>query len=156
MAATLSYTEGGAAANFGAGVPPWIPRSTERAGSTTLIGPLDGRGRGADDRTGASRAARDANSDTWDRQAVAGTPQALAMDQVHVELEVGRVAILSLLAVITDEQFRAVETALEALGAMSETASAALNQLRLARRQQPPFDRKGSEVRRAFDAAGNA
>jgi hypothetical protein len=78
------------------------------------------------------------------------------MNQVHGELEVGRVAIVSLLAVITDEQFRAVETALEALGPMSETASAALNQLRLARRHQPPFDRKGSEVRRAVDAAGNA
>lgn len=77
------------------------------------------------------------------------------MDQVQGELEAGRVAIVSLLAVITDEQFRSVEMALEALGEMSETASAALNQLRLARGQQACLDKEGPGVRRAGDSAGD-
>lgn len=75
--------------------------------------------------------------------------EASAIGHVQGELEAARVAIVSLLAVITDEQFRSVETALKALGAMSETASAALERLRHARDQQPPEE---AEVRLTIEA----
>jgi hypothetical protein len=55
------------------------------------------------------------------------------VDQIHGELEAARLAIVSLLAVMTDEQWSSVETALEALQTMSDTAPAALDELRRAR-----------------------
>ena len=48
-----------------------------------------------------------------------GNSRNTGVDQVQGELEAGRMAIVSLLAVMTDEQFRSVEMALEALGEMS-------------------------------------
>jgi hypothetical protein len=55
------------------------------------------------------------------------------VDQLQEELDAARLAIVSLLAVMTDEQFQAVETALEALAPMSETAPVALEELRVLR-----------------------
>lgn len=72
-----------------------------------------------------------------------------AIGHVQRELEAARVAIVSLLAVITDEQFRSAETALKVLGTMSETASAALERLRCARDERPPED---AEVRCTIEA----
>jgi DNA-binding transcriptional regulator/RsmH inhibitor MraZ len=74
------------------------------------------------------------------------------VDQVREELEAARVAIVSLLAVISDEQFRSVETALEALATMSDTVSPALEQLRLARAQQCGTDGREQAVRLAIEA----
>jgi hypothetical protein len=60
------------------------------------------------------------------------------VDQLQEQLEAARLAIVSLLAVMTDEQFQAVEAALEAIAAMSDTAPAALEELRVVRRHQQP------------------
>lgn len=74
------------------------------------------------------------------------------MDELETDLEAARLAIVSLLAVITDEQLRSVETALAALAPMSEPARAALAELRSSldrrrlRRGQEP------EIRRAIAA----
>ena len=74
-----------------------------------------------------------------------------AVDQLQGELEAARLAIVSLLAVMTDEQLTSVETALEAVEAMSDTAAAALDELRLARRRRDPAG-GGDEMLRALDA----
>jgi len=73
------------------------------------------------------------------------------VDQLQGELEAARLAIVSLLAVMTDEQLTSVETALEAVEAMSDTAAAALDELRLARRRRDPAG-GGDEMLRALDA----
>jgi hypothetical protein len=73
------------------------------------------------------------------------------VDQLQGELEAARLAIVSLLAVMTDEQFTSVETALDALEAMSDTAAAALDELRLARSRRDPAG-GGDEMLRALDA----
>jgi hypothetical protein len=52
------------------------------------------------------------------------------------ELDASRLAVVSLLAVITDEQFMAVETALMSVAQGSETSRAALEELRTARSRQ--------------------
>jgi hypothetical protein len=57
------------------------------------------------------------------------------VDQLQRELEAARLAIVSLLAVMTDEQWTSVETALQALQTMSDTTQAALNELRHVRSQ---------------------
>jgi hypothetical protein len=80
------------------------------------------------------------------------TAEPPAVDQVQGELEAARVAIVSLLAVMSDEQFSSIETALEALATMSDTVSAALEQLRLARGQQRSMDGQDQAMRRAIDA----
>ena len=54
-------------------------------------------------------------------------------EQLQRELDAARLAVVSLLAVMTDEQFRGVETALLSVAAMSETSRAALEELRTAR-----------------------
>jgi hypothetical protein len=74
------------------------------------------------------------------------------MNHVQEELDAARVAIVSLLAVITDDQFSSVETALEALGAMSDTVSDALDELRLFRGHQRPIRGEDQEMRRAIEA----
>lgn len=58
-----------------------------------------------------------------------------AVDQPQ-QLEATRLAIVALLAVVTDERFQAVEAALEALSEMSEPARAALEELRALRGHQ--------------------
>ena len=55
-------------------------------------------------------------------------------EQLRQELDATRLAVVSLLAVMTDEQCRAVETALMAVAPMSEISRAALEELRTARR----------------------
>ena len=55
-----------------------------------------------------------------------------AHEQLQRELDAARLAVVSLLAVMTDEQFRGVETALLSVAAMSETSRAALEELRTA------------------------
>jgi hypothetical protein len=79
------------------------------------------------------------------------TAEPPAVDQVQGELDAARVAIVSLLAVMSDEQFSSIETALEALATMSDTVSAALEQLRLARGQQRSMDGQDQAMRRAID-----
>ena len=59
-----------------------------------------------------------------------------AHEQLQRELDATRLAIVSLLAVTTDEQFRGVERALMAVQPMSEFSGAALEELRTARRQR--------------------
>lgn len=54
-------------------------------------------------------------------------------ERLQRELDAARLAVVSLLAVMTDEQFRGVETALLSVAAMSETSRAALEELRTAR-----------------------
>jgi hypothetical protein len=66
------------------------------------------------------------------------------VSQLQGELEAARLAIVSLLAVMTDEQFRAVATALEAVEGMSDTAAAALDELRLARSRRK--DARGDQT----------
>jgi hypothetical protein len=66
------------------------------------------------------------------------------VSQLQGELEAARLAIVSLLAVMTDEQFRAVATALEAVEGMSDTAAAALDELRLARSRRK--DARGDQM----------
>jgi hypothetical protein len=59
-----------------------------------------------------------------------------AHEQLQRELDATRLAIVSLLAVTTDEQFRGVERALMAVAPMSEFSWAALEELRTARCQR--------------------
>jgi hypothetical protein len=54
----------------------------------------------------------------------------IAYEQLQRELDGARLAVVSLLAVLTDEQFRGVEKALMSVAPMSETAGAALQELR--------------------------
>jgi hypothetical protein len=71
---------------------------------------------------------------------------------LDIELEGARLAIVSLLAVVTDEQFRSVDTALEALAAMSDAIPAALEELHVARAQRPPASGRELATRRAIEA----
>ena len=73
------------------------------------------------------------------------------MHQLQGELEATRLAIVSLLAVMTDEQVTSVETALEAVDAMSDTAAAALDELRRARSPQDAV-RGGDQILSALEA----
>ena len=57
-------------------------------------------------------------------------------EQLQQELDGTRLAVVSLLAVTSDEQFRAVEMALMAVTPMSEIAQAALEALRTARHER--------------------
>jgi hypothetical protein len=63
-----------------------------------------------------------------DNRDVAVTVETPAVDQLQ-ELEAARLATVSLLAVVSDEQFEAVEAALKALARMSDAAPAALEEL---------------------------
>ena len=60
------------------------------------------------------------------------------VDELKEELEVANLAIVALLAVVTEEQFGAVETALEALLGMFDAAGAALEKLREAHDPKRP------------------
>jgi hypothetical protein len=60
----------------------------------------------------------------------------IAYEQLQRELDGARLAVVSLLAVLTDEQFRGVEKALMSVAPMSETAGAALQELRTPRGRQ--------------------
>lgn len=82
-------------------------------------------------------------------EAIVETP---AVDQLEEELEAARLAIVSLLAVITDEQFRAVETAMEALVSISDPARAALEELRSSRDDRRSARRKDHEMGRAIES----
>ena len=71
-----------------------------------------------------------------------------AHEQLQRELDAARLAVVSLLAVMTDEQFRGVETALLSVAAMSETSRAALEELtyrRWAQTAYPRGRREGAE-----------
>ena len=61
------------------------------------------------------------------------------MDQLERQLDGARLVLVALLAVITDEQLRSVKAALDAVGGLSETSHAALEELSnaLGRRVHP-------------------
>jgi hypothetical protein len=73
-------------------------------------------------------------------------------DQVNRELEVARLAIVSLIAVMTAEQLRSVETGLEALAPMHDRGRAALEEIRAARQGRRPEDGPDEETRDAIEA----
>ena len=72
--------------------------------------------------------------------------------QQHRELEAARVAIVSLLAVTTDEQLRSVKTALEALEPMYDAARGALEEIRIAGRHRRPTGGQDRDMRQAIEA----
>jgi hypothetical protein len=72
--------------------------------------------------------------------------------QQHRQLEAARVAIVSLLAVTTDEQQRSVEIALEALEPMYDSARAALEEVRIAARHRRPTGGQDRDMRQAIEA----
>ena len=72
--------------------------------------------------------------------------------QQHRELEAARVAIVSLLAVMTDEQLRAVDTALAALAPMYDAARAELEDMRIAFRRRRPAGGQDQDIRQAIEA----
>ena len=74
------------------------------------------------------------------------------VDQEDRELEAARVAIVSLLAVVTDEELRSVETALEALAPMYDAARAALLEMRIAGRHRRPAGGQEQDTREAIEA----
>jgi signal transduction histidine kinase len=74
------------------------------------------------------------------------------VDQQHPELEAARVAIVSLLAVMTDEQLRSVETALEALEPMYDAARAALDEMRITGHHRRPTGGQDQDMRQAIEA----
>jgi hypothetical protein len=74
------------------------------------------------------------------------------VDQRHRELEAARVAIVSLLAVMTDEQLRSVETALEALAPMYDAARAELEKMQIAVRHRQPPGGQDQDMRQAIEA----
>ena len=51
------------------------------------------------------------------------------MDELERQLDGARLALVALLAVITDEQLRSVKAALEAVDGLSESSHAALKEL---------------------------
>ena len=55
----------------------------------------------------------------------------IAEERLQRELDAARVALVSLIAVATDEQLRSVEATLEALAPSSETTRSALDELRI-------------------------
>jgi hypothetical protein len=66
------------------------------------------------------------------------------MDQLERQLDAARLALVALLAVITDEQFTSAKAALEAIHSLSETSGAALRELsntRVADGRAPERDR---------------
>jgi hypothetical protein len=74
------------------------------------------------------------------------------VDQQHRELQGARVAIVSLLTVMTDEQLRSAETALEALAPMYDAARAALEEMRIAGRHRRPTGGQDQDARQAVKA----
>ena len=74
------------------------------------------------------------------------------VDQQQRELEAARVAIVSLLAVMTDEQLSSVETALAALAPMYDAARAELEDMRVALRRRRPADGQDEDIRQAIEA----
>ena len=74
------------------------------------------------------------------------------VDQQQRELEAARVAIVSLLAVVNDQQLKAVETALEALAPMYDAARAELEEMRIAVRQRRPSSGQDQDIRQAIEA----
>ena len=77
----------------------------------------------------------------------------LTHEQLQRELDATRLAVVSLLAVMTDEQFRGVETALLSVAAMSEISRAALEELRTATGANGSPARKTRRRRRALDCS---
>jgi hypothetical protein len=73
-------------------------------------------------------------------------------DHVNRGLESARLAIVSLLAVMTEEQLRAVETALEALAPIYDRGRAALEEIRAARLNPRPAGGEDKETRNAIEA----
>jgi hypothetical protein len=76
----------------------------------------------------------------------------LGVDELETELEAARLAIVSLLAVMNDEQIESVKTALEALAPMSDAAQAALAELRSSRDYRRSRSGQEHEMRRAIAA----
>jgi hypothetical protein len=74
------------------------------------------------------------------------------LDQVQRELEAARLAIVSLLAVITNQQVGSVETALEALAPMYDAARPALEEIRSQRRRRRATDGRDHKTREAIEA----
>jgi hypothetical protein len=74
------------------------------------------------------------------------------VDQLNRDLEAARVAIVALLAVVTDEELRSVETALEALAPMYDAARTALDEIRMAGRHQRLTDGQDRDTCEAIEA----
>jgi hypothetical protein len=55
--------------------------------------------------------------------------EARVVDQLERQLDGARLVVVALLAVITDEQFRSVKAALDAVDGLSEASRAALEEL---------------------------
>jgi hypothetical protein len=125
----------------------------QKTASTRSVRPLVRAWRGAHPRTAAllRRVMHTlAASRAWG--VCRGIVETPAVDQLREELEAARLAIASLLAVITDEQFSAVETALEALVPISDPARAALEELRSSRDYRRTTRGKGHELRAAIES----
>ena len=56
--------------------------------------------------------------------------EARVVDQLERQLDGARLVVVALLAVITDEQFRSVQAALDAVDGLSEASRAALEEPR--------------------------
>jgi hypothetical protein len=62
-----------------------------------------------------------------------GSSRSRTVDQLEAQLDAARLALVALLAVTTDEQFRSAKAALEAIHSLSEASEAALEELAIAR-----------------------
>lgn len=80
------------------------------------------------------------------------TSEISVVDELDTGLEGARLAVVSLLAVITEEQLRSVETALEALGPMSDAARLALVEIRSQRHHRRVSGGQDEETREAIEA----
>jgi hypothetical protein len=73
-----------------------------------------------------------------------GCSRSRTVNQLERQLDAARLALVALLAVITDEQLRSAIAALEAIHSLSETSEAALEELsnaRVADDHRPERDR---------------
>jgi hypothetical protein len=85
-------------------------------------------------------------------RSVTATVERPTVSQSEEALEAARVAVVSLLAVITDEQLKAVETALEALAPTFAPAQAALKEMRIAHGNRQPLRDQDQEMRHAIES----
>ncbi|HWD73991.1 MAG TPA: hypothetical protein VG371_02550 [Solirubrobacteraceae bacterium] len=75
------------------------------------------------------------------------------MDERERELDAARLALVALLAVITEEQLGSVKTALQAISGLSATSEAALGELSRARGRQWLAREEDVKTRQELEAA---